>query len=321
MGQYSKHPQVQTQDPVNMQYMQQRGFNMKFAEKGTTGHINCRLQGMWSIFISEYDFCWLLFRFLEQKWSIRATRKQRCLKNWAHFLSKYSGWIRLDLGRNPIFKCLCVYIYINAGVHVCTFTCESIYVHMCMYICVNSHILKMVSFKITRNHKRDNFWERNLKILSKQIFLLGNLGIFSFQAENLRDKQIIQLSSWRLVSWIFIKKNKQTNTFTPTVSPREGKNTMPTHTKTKNHNNKKKQPTTQFCRKEVFHQTTNATKTPDKSRQRPCYRFLWNQDELYLHTLLALSGLGRDFQKAHGEFCIGDLRKVFAICALKFLGT
>jgi len=52
----------QMQSSVNMQRIQQRGLNTNFAEEGTTGHINCRLQGMWSIFISK---CWLLLTLLQ----------------------------------------------------------------------------------------------------------------------------------------------------------------------------------------------------------------------------------------------------------------
>lgn len=47
-------------------------------------------------------------------------------------------------------------------------------------------------------------------------------------------------------------------------------------------------------------------KNPNKSMQRLYYRFLWKWDELHLYSLLALRGLGRDFQKAHVEFRVDD---------------
>lgn len=74
----------QAQNSVNMQRMQQRGLNTNFAEEATIGHVNCRLQGMWSIFISE---CWLL---LVLPWvpgtevEYKSSRgKRRFFKNWA----------------------------------------------------------------------------------------------------------------------------------------------------------------------------------------------------------------------------------------------
>lgn len=79
----------QAQNSVNMQCMQQRGLNTNFAEEATTGHVNCRLQGMWSIFISE---CWLLLVLLwvpGTKVEYKGSRaKKRFFKNWA-FCSRF----------------------------------------------------------------------------------------------------------------------------------------------------------------------------------------------------------------------------------------
>lgn len=79
----------QAQNSVNMQCMQQRGLNTSFAEEATTGHVNCRLQGMWSIFISE---CWLLLVLLwvpGTKVEYKGSRgKKRFFKNWT-FCSRF----------------------------------------------------------------------------------------------------------------------------------------------------------------------------------------------------------------------------------------
>lgn len=61
-GTVHQTPPFQTQNSVNMDHNQQRGLNMNFAEEAAMSHINCRLQGMWSIFISKY---WLLLVFLQ----------------------------------------------------------------------------------------------------------------------------------------------------------------------------------------------------------------------------------------------------------------
>lgn len=125
-----------------MQCMQQRGLNMHFTEEGTMGHINCRLQGMRSIFISE---CWLLLALLQvpgtevEEKGKRGTWK--CLKNgasWSSLFSKKSGGIRLGLGKNPIFKCLCMcwyiyYIYIWKTMFDCM--CVPLSVRALEYVC------------------------------------------------------------------------------------------------------------------------------------------------------------------------------------------
>lgn len=123
VGQYTKHP--------HSRHRAQSICNIT-SKEALTWTLQKSLQ--WATLIAGYkecdqfsspstDFSWPFFRFLEQMWSIRATEESRNVLRMgcpgvAPFPSKQSGWIRLGLERNPIFKCLNTYIYIYIHTYV-----------------------------------------------------------------------------------------------------------------------------------------------------------------------------------------------------------